>query len=55
VHVVERGEASDVRRLEPGPGNRLEVALGGPATIIVAAVTEGTTEAATYRWSLRAS
>jgi len=52
VQVVERGDKNVVRLLEPGPGNRLEVALDGPATIIVAAVTEGTTEAAPYRWSL---
>ncbi len=54
VHLIERGEAADVRRLEADTGNRLEVGLDGPATIVVAAVTEGTTEAATYRWSLRA-
>ncbi len=55
VHVVERGDASPPKadRLALGPGNRLEVTLDGPATIVVAAVTEGTTEAATYRWSLR--
>ena len=41
-------------RLALGPGNRVEVALDGPATIVVAAVSEGTTEAATYRWSLHA-
>ena len=54
VQLVERGEASAVRRLALGPGNRVEVALDGPATIVVAAVSEGTTEAATYRWSLHA-
>jgi len=56
VQLVERGEASPPKadRLALGPGNRLEVALDGPATIVVAAVTEGTTEAATYRWSLQA-
>lgn len=54
VQLVERGRPNVVRRLELEPGNRLEVALDGPATIIVAAVTEGTMEAAAYRWSLRA-
>ena len=55
VQLIEQGEPNPPRanRLELGAGNRLEVALDGPATIIVAAVTEGTTEAATYRWSLR--
>ena len=53
VQVVERGDKNVVRLLEPGPGNRLEVALDGPATIIVAAVTEGTTESASYRWTLK--
>ncbi len=56
VQLIERGEQRPPKadRLELGPGNRLEIALDGPATIVVAAVTEGTTEAATYRWSLRA-
>jgi len=56
VQLVERGEASPPKadRLALGSGNRLEVALDGPATIVVAAVSEGTTETATYRWSLRA-
>jgi immune inhibitor A len=54
VQLVERGEASAVRRLALGPGNRVEVALDGPATIVMAAVSEETTEAATYRWSLQA-
>ena len=54
VQLIERGEQSVVRRLELGPDNRLEIALDGPVTIVVAAVTEGTTEAATYRWSLQA-
>ena len=54
VQIIERAEPSAVRRLELAPGNRLEVALDGPATMVVAAVSHGTTEAATYRWSLRA-
>jgi immune inhibitor A len=56
VQLVDRGKpgAPEVERLELGSGNRLEVALDGPATIVVAAVTEGTTEAAAYSWSLRA-
>ncbi len=54
LQLIERGEPNVVRRLELGPGNRLEVALDGPATIVVSAVTEGTTDTAAYRWSLRA-
>lgn len=56
VQVIERGETSPPKadRLALAPGNRLEVPLDGPATIVIAAVTEGTTEAATYRWSLLA-
>ncbi len=55
VQLIERGEPNPPKadRLELGPGNRFEIALDGPATIVVAAVTVGTTEAATYRWSLR--
>ncbi len=53
VQLIERGETSSVRRLALGSGNRVEIALGIPATIIVAAVSGETTEAATYRWSLR--
>ncbi|KKK67144.1 hypothetical protein LCGC14_2957010, partial [marine sediment metagenome] len=51
VQLIERGEPIVVRRLELGPSNRFEIALDGPATIVVAAVTEGTTAAATYRWT----
>ncbi len=56
VQLIARGEPNPPKahRLELGAGNRLEIAFGGPTTIVVAAVTEGTTEAATYRWSLRA-
>ncbi len=54
VQLIERGEPIVVRRLELGPSNRFEIALDGPATIVVAAVTEGTTAAATYRWTLQA-
>jgi hypothetical protein len=55
VQLIERDEPNPPKadRLELGPGNRFEIALDGPATIVVAAITEGTTEAATYRWSLR--
>jgi immune inhibitor A len=53
VQLIERGDPSVVRLLELGSGNRLDIALDGQATIVVAAVTEGTTETATYRWSLR--
>ncbi|MEE8346088.1 MAG: hypothetical protein V3S20_01950, partial [Dehalococcoidia bacterium] len=56
VQLIERGDSNPLQadRLELGPGNRFEIALDGPATVVVAAVSEGTTEAATYRWSLRA-
>ena len=56
VQLIERDEPNPPQadRLELEPGNRLEIALDGPVTIVVAAITEGTTKAATYRWSLRA-
>ena len=56
VQLIERGEPNPPKadRLELGPGNRLEVALDGPVTIVVSAVSEGTTETAAYRWSLQA-
>lgn len=52
VQLIDR-DSSEVARLELSEGNRVEVTLDGPATIVVAAVTEGTTETATYTWSLR--
>jgi hypothetical protein len=52
VQVIEGGGA--VRRLELDGANRTQVVLDGPATIVVAAVTDGTTEAAGYRWTLSA-
>ncbi len=54
VQLIERRQPNTVRRLELQPGNRLAVTLDGPATIVVSAVSEGTTETADYRWSLRA-
>ncbi|MDO8611664.1 MAG: immune inhibitor A [Dehalococcoidia bacterium] len=54
VQLIERGDGSAVRRLELDGANRTQVVLDGPATIVVAAVTDGTTEPAGYRWTLSA-
>ncbi|MDP2675681.1 MAG: immune inhibitor A [Dehalococcoidia bacterium] len=54
MQLIERGDGSAVRRLELDAGNRTEVALDGPATIVVAAVTDGTRQPAGYRWTLTA-
>ncbi|MBI2912820.1 MAG: immune inhibitor A [Chloroflexi bacterium] len=44
-----------VERVPLSDGNRTQVLLGdNPATIVVAAITQGTTEVASYRWSLSA-
>jgi hypothetical protein len=53
VQVLEGSEPARVKRVELDSANRAEIALDGPATIVVAAVTEGTTETAGYSWSLR--
>ncbi len=52
LQIVEQGDGATVRRPELAPGNRLELPLDGPATIVVSAVTQGTTELASYDWSL---
>jgi hypothetical protein len=54
VQLIEGGDSSTVRRLELDRENRIEVALDGPAIIVIAAVTDGTTEPAGYRWTLAA-
>jgi hypothetical protein len=54
VQVVEGGDGSVVRHLDLDARNRTQVVLDGPATIVVAAVTDGTTEPAGYRWTLSA-
>ncbi len=45
-------EAGAVTALEAGAGNVFEVGLSGPTTVVVAAITRGTTEPASYSWSL---
>jgi len=52
--VVQLIEGDKVRRLKLDAENRTEVALDGPATIVIAAVTDGTTEPAGYHWTLAA-
>jgi hypothetical protein len=52
--VVQLIQGDRVRRLELDGENRTEVALDGPAIIVVAAVTDGTTQPAGYRWTLAA-
>ncbi len=54
LQLVERGQPSQVTRVEVSAANQAEVRLTGPATIVVAAITDGTTELAPYRWSLTA-
>ena len=44
--------AGTVTTFEPGPGNTVEIGLSGPATVVIAAITRGTAEAASYSWSL---
>ncbi len=53
VQIVEEGEPARVRRVTLDAQNRAEIPLNGVATIVVAGVTEGTTETASYEWSLR--
>ena len=50
--MVQLIEGPKARRLELDAENRTEVALDGPAIIVIAAVTDGTTQPAGYRWTL---
>ncbi len=52
--LIQPGDLPIVTRIPVDAGNRAVVSLDGPATIIVAAITEGTTEVAQYSWSLSA-
>ena len=52
VQTIEEGTPSAVTQVALDAGNRAEIELNGPATIVVAAVTDGTTEVAPYTWSL---
>ncbi len=45
-------EAGAVTALESGADNVIEVELSGPTTIVIAAITRGTAEPASYSWSL---
>jgi hypothetical protein len=54
LKLVEPGEPSRVAPVSVDADNRATVLFGdSPATIVIAAATEGTTEIATYRWALR--
>jgi len=59
VQVIEIGESTSVRALPLDEANQGEVRLSGfgsalyKAAIVVAAATDGTTQAAPYRYSLR--
>jgi len=59
VQVIEMGETTNVRTLPLDEANRGEVRLSGfgttldKAVIVVAAASDGTTQAAPYRYSLR--
>jgi len=61
VQVIEMGETTSVRPLPLDEANRGEVRLSGfgatldKAVIVVAAASDGTTQAAPYRYSLRAA
>jgi hypothetical protein len=50
--VVQVIRGSEVTRLELDSANRGQVALGGPATIVVSGSTDYTTEKAQYIWTL---
>ncbi len=54
--LIDRSQSpASVQRVAVSAGNHAEVLLGNAAaTIVVAAVTEGTTDIALYRWSLAA-
>ncbi|MCI0831652.1 MAG: immune inhibitor A [Chloroflexi bacterium] len=45
-------EAGAVTAVEAGADNVVEINLSGPSTVVIAAITRGTTEAASYSWSL---
>ena len=45
-------EAGAVTAVEAGADNVVEINLSGPPTVVIAAITRGTTEAASYSWSL---
>ncbi|RLC55620.1 MAG: hypothetical protein DRI30_07270, partial [Chloroflexi bacterium] len=45
-------DEGEVTSVWPGPDNVVEVELSGPTTIVIAAITRGTTELALYDWSL---
>lgn len=51
---IVRGEPNRVERIEVDAGNRARVPLNGPATIVVAAISDGPIVPASYRWSLEA-
>jgi len=55
LQIIERGQPPRVTRVPLDAFNRAQIPLAGPATVVIAAITEGTTEAAPYRWSLSAS
>ncbi|MEE8369554.1 MAG: hypothetical protein V3S00_02155, partial [Dehalococcoidia bacterium] len=50
--LVRPGDLPIVTRVLLDAENRAVVPLDGPATIVVAAITEGTTEIAPYSWNL---
>jgi len=51
---IVRGEPNRVERIELDAANSARVPLDGPATIVVAAVSDGAIVPATYSWSLDA-
>jgi hypothetical protein len=51
--IVQKVEGEQVTRVELDAGNRAEIPLSGPTTIIISGSTEGTSEPAAYRWELR--
>jgi hypothetical protein len=53
--LVRPGDLPIVTRVDLDADNRAVVPLDGPATIVVAAITEGTAEIAPYSWSLSGS
>ncbi len=54
VQLIEANDPARVTTVELDSKNRATVAVDGSSTIVIAAVTEGTTEVASYDWSLSA-
>ena len=54
LQVIEMGRPPRVTRVPLDAFNGAQIPLAGPATVVIAAITEGTAETAPYHWSLTA-